>query len=87
MSPTRHAPDGRGGWIPEPFVSSGGKGVHAHLGRNLVPNGFSPPFAPQVDVYSFGIVMWEIWTRREPFEHLGDFNAIILMFNVVRGGR
>ncbi len=28
-------------------------------------------YGPEVDAYSFGLVMWEVGTRQLPWDHLG----------------
>ena len=33
------------------------------------------PFNEKVDVYSFGIVLWEIVMRQAPFPHHTDYNV------------
>ena len=30
------------------------------------------PYGPEVDVYSYAIVLWEIASRREPWDHIAD---------------
>ncbi|KAI8470843.1 MAG: kinase-like domain-containing protein [Monoraphidium minutum] len=37
----------------------------------------------KVDVYSFGIVLWELWTLREPFEGI-NYHALLHMMSVSR---
>jgi hypothetical protein len=32
------------------------------------------------DVYSFGIVLWELWTLREPFEGI-NYHALLHMMS------
>jgi hypothetical protein len=45
-----------------------------------------PPWPLQVDVYSFGIVMWELWTGREPFEGL-NYHALLHQMTSTEGLR
>ena len=40
--------------------------------------------AGQVDVYSFGIVMWELWTGREPYEGL-NYHALLHQITTSNG--
>lgn len=44
----------------------------------------SEPYDERVDVYSFGIVLWEILTRERPF---GDMNKFLIASNVIEGHR
>ena len=39
----------------------------------------------QVDVYSFGIVMWELWTCKEPYEGL-NYHALLHQITLTNGG-
>lgn len=39
----------------------------------------------QVDVYSFGIVMWELWTGKEPYEGL-NYHALLHQITLTNGG-
>jgi hypothetical protein len=36
----------------------------------------------QVDVYSFGIVMWELATRQTPWDELGEVNYLQLLIQL-----
>ena len=38
-------------------------------------------FGPSADIYSFGVVMWEVWSRRKPWSELSDKQEI---FKAVR---
>jgi len=38
----------------------------------------NPTRCNQVDVYSFGIVLWELWTLKEPFEVRGGVGGLFL---------
>lgn len=38
-----------------------------------------------VDVYSFGIVLWELWLLREPFEGL-NYHALLHLISTTPGG-
>jgi len=40
----------------------------------------------QVDVYSFGIVMWELWTSREPYDGM-NYHALLHAMTSCRGMR
>jgi len=41
-------------------------------------------YGPSADIYSFAVVMWEMWSRQKPWrEYTGDTNPI---FELVRGG-
>ncbi|XP_032584392.1 putative mitogen-activated protein kinase kinase kinase 7-like [Drosophila mojavensis] len=37
-------------------------------------------YTEKCDIYSFGIVLWEVMARRKPFHHLSDPNTIAKMY-------
>jgi hypothetical protein len=39
----------------------------------------------QVDVYSYGVVLWELWTGREPYEGL-NYHALLHQITASNGG-
>eukprot|EP00163_Fabomonas_tropica_P014565 TRINITY_DN2648_c1_g1_i8.p1 TRINITY_DN2648_c1_g1~~TRINITY_DN2648_c1_g1_i8.p1 ORF type:complete len:1287 (-),score=269.70 TRINITY_DN2648_c1_g1_i8:68-3928(-) len=42
------------------------------------------PYSEAVDVFSFGIIMWEMWTRKDPF---GSLPAVKVMYKITSGER
>ena len=40
----------------------------------------APPVSHKADVYSLGIILWELWAMRAPYEHDALNNAIFLAF-------
>ena len=38
-------------------------------------------FGPSADIYSFGVVMWEVWARRKPWSELSDKQEIFRIVN------
>ena len=38
-------------------------------------------FGPSADIYSFGVVMWEVWARRKPWSELSDKHEIFRIVN------
>lgn len=51
---------------------------------SLLPPSYVPVLCAQ-DVYSFGIVMWELWTLREPFEGI-NYHALLHMMSTTAEG-
>eukprot|EP00048_Salpingoeca_helianthica_P024355 m.31750 g.31750 ORF g.31750 m.31750 type:complete len:1220 (+) comp9341_c0_seq1:289-3948(+) len=45
------------------------------------------PCNEMVDVYSFGIIMWEVAARKRPYEHMGQIETHALENHVKAGGR
>lgn len=37
------------------------------------------------DVYSYGIIFWEVLARKKPFSHLPNQNPVVIKFAVVEG--
>jgi len=36
-------------------------------------------------VYSFGITLWEVITRKKPFYHLGNVEAVTIQIKAIQG--
>ncbi|XP_032596657.1 uncharacterized protein LOC6568456 isoform X2 [Drosophila grimshawi] len=50
--------------------------------------GSSPAiYTEKCDIYSFGIILWEVISRRKPFDHLDDPNPIACFYKTEMGDR
>ncbi|XP_034477773.1 mitogen-activated protein kinase kinase kinase 7-like isoform X2 [Drosophila innubila] len=64
-----------------------------NTGNTGTPNYMAPEVAngekydTKCDVYSFGIIFWEVMSRQKPFYHLGDIHPVALQKKVAEGIR
>jgi serine/threonine protein kinase len=52
----------------------------------MAPELYEEKYNEKVDVYSFGIVMWELWTSREPYDGM-NYHALLHAMTSCRGMR
>eukprot|EP00983_Pelagomonas_calceolata_P134298 1162046-Pelagomonas_calceolata.AAC.15 len=60
--------------------------AHTHMVALACTWGCALVWHLTVDVYSFGIVMWELWTGREPYDGL-NYHALLHAMTSCRGMR
>jgi len=74
--------------VKDPNISnlqpSGRIGTLKYMAPEVIKNG---QFSEKIDVYSFGLIFWEILTRKRCFEQFGEREADMLMSHVLKGGR
>ena len=61
------------------------KGTITHMAPELLSMGESVPYSTASDVYSLGIVLWELWAREAPFKQAT--NPMQVGFWVMSGNR
>lgn len=59
-------------------------GTTAWCAPELLAQGNKTKYSVKVDVYSFGMVLWELWERKKPYEEMTSRFDII---DAVRAGR
>lgn len=59
-----------GGMITENLEMTSNQGTTAWCAPELLTVSSTTKYSVKVDVYSFGMVLWEIWEKKRPFEHL-----------------
>lgn len=73
--------DPRGGFNP---MMTSNLGTTAWCAPELLASSNKTRYSVKVDVYSFGLVLWELWERKRPYEELYSRFDII---DAIRAGR